>query len=354
MASASQAASQPGLSYPTNPTRWNGNPPHGLPPPNRMEPMNTLPTAAERRARALLATIADPGDRLLATLLTHFTASDLAGLLRRCNPTQVADICQLTAERLPTGPAAVTQRLRTWVDRMDTTPEPDLEAFTEAGGQFLVPGDFGYPAGLNDLGDRPIALWTRGRLRLGDASLTRAVAVVGSRPASAATPSVSAAAGIARGLSDEGWAILTDAETTVADAASTGVIADKGAAAAVLGSGLDAIGSTPHPSLANRVGAEGVLISEMACNTGYRTGYVPARARIMAAWPLAVLVAFALDNDLADHTARLAAELGRSVMVVRGWRAPVASPAAERLITEGLATAVRTLEDVLAHLPTDQ
>lgn len=313
-----------------------------------------LPSDAERLARAVLTTAADPGDPLLARLLGSYQVTELIDLLRYFDPSHAADLLQRTLPGLDVDHGTLTGQLTQWARRMAMTPAPDPHGFTANGGQFLIPGDFGYPDRLCDLGQlRPVALWARGRLRLGDAALAAPIAVLGTAAASRHAPKTRITVEIARVLARRGWAILTDAATDVADLAASSVIADGGAVAAVLGSGLDAIGSTSHPRLAHGIGSQGVLVTELPDTTAWTRQRDRARERLIAAWPIAVIAALtnaASDNDPAVRIARLAAELGRPVMVVRDERAPV--PEAERrLLTDGTATPVTTAKEVIAHLP---
>lgn len=301
--------------------------------------MNTILTSdAERAARARLTDITAPADPILAGLLREHSATEV-----------IAMIQQARHEHLDAVPSAVLRgRLTHWAHRSTGLPDPDLRAFTDHGGHFLVPGDWGYPEGLHDLDAPPCGLWTRGRLRLADAALSTPVAIIGSPNASPTSP---AAAGIARGLATRGWAILTDAGPGVGDAAASGVMLDGAATAAVLDCGLDAVDSSAYPRLARRITEHGVVVTELPADAKPTLAHQLARGRILAAWSVAVLVADAPEGDPALDVARCAAELGRPVMVMRSTYSTRACSGGDRLITEGLAAVVTTPEEVIARLP---
>src|SRR5690606_33115384 len=66
---------------------------------------------------------------------------------------------------------AVARLLRAvarWAPRLDgLDPRRELRVLERLGGQLLVPGDAGWPVGLDDLGPvRPLALWVRGNRHL--------------------------------------------------------------------------------------------------------------------------------------------------------------------------------------------
>lgn len=307
--------------------------------------MNTILTSdAERAARARLTTIADAADPMLAGLLREHTATDVIAMIqRRAQHSDVRMDAVLSA--------ALRNRLTCWAHRSTEVPEPDLRAFTDDGGQFLVPGDYGYPEGLYDLDTHPCGLWARGRLRLADAALSTPVAIVGSSAASPTSLTVGYAAGIARGLADAGWAILTDAGPGIADAAASGVMLDGGATAAVLSCGLDAIDSSAFPRLTRRIADHGVVVTELPADAKPTPVSELARARILAAWPVAVIIAEAPEGDPALEIARRAAELDRPVMVVRSPHPTRASAGGDRLVAEGIAAAVTTAKEVITQLP---
>src|SRR5690606_41428021 len=80
---------------------------------------------------------------------------------------------------------AVARLLRAvarWAPRLDgLDPRRELRVLERLGGELLVPGDAGWPVGLDDLGPvRPLALWVRGNRDLA-ALAERSVAVVGAR-----------------------------------------------------------------------------------------------------------------------------------------------------------------------------
>ncbi|MDD9204906.1 DNA-processing protein DprA, partial [Georgenia sp. 10Sc9-8] len=94
----------------------------------------------------------------------------------------------------------------------------------------VLPGDPGWPGGLDDLGvRRPFALWVRGPARL---ERPGAVAVVGARAATAYGEHV--AAEIAAGLTDRGTTVVSGGAYGIDAAAHRGALATGGPTVAVL------------------------------------------------------------------------------------------------------------------------
>jgi DNA processing protein len=200
-------------------------------------------------------------------------------------------------------------------------------------GMHVVPrGAEGYPARLLHLAQPPAVLFLRG-----DASLLHRpmVAVVGSRRSSAYGRRV--AAEVARVLCAHGVVVSSGLALGVDAAAHRGALEAGGATLAVLGSGAD----VPHPpsnrGLFERVGREGLLVSEFALGTLPLPHHFPQRNRILAALAEGVLVVEAARRSGALITSDLALELGRSIMAVPGPVFADRSRGTNRLIRQGAA-----------------
>jgi DNA processing protein len=121
-------------------------------------------------------------------------------------------------------------------------------------------------------------------------------------------------------------------------------------AVAVLGSGVDVVYPAENTGLYESIlDGHGAVISEYPPGTRPDRWRFPARNRLIAAIASAVVVVEAGEKGGALITARLAAELGRPVLVVPGDVDRPASVGCNRLIKDG-AHPVLDVADLLADL----
>lgn len=210
----------------------------------------------------------------------------------------------------------------------------------EPGHHLLTLADAAYPRPLLDLADPPLLLYARGRLE----TLQRpALAVVGAR--SATVQGVRDAELFASAFSSAGITVVSGLALGIDAAAHAGGLTGTGGTIAVVGTGLDRCYPACHRALAQRIAAEGLLLSEFPLGTPARSQHFPQRNRLIAALARGVLVVEAALRSGSLITARLAAELGREVFAVPGSiHAPLAA-GCHRLIQQG-AKLVASPQDV--------
>ncbi len=173
------------------------------------------------------------------------------------------------------------------------------------------PDDAEYPARLLELSDPPSPLYARGVLA---AAQPAAVAIVGTRNASAYGLRVARA--IATTCARAGVSVVSGLALGIDGASHEAALAAGGRTVAVLGTGLDLVYPRSHRALQQRIGAEGLLLSELpGSSTGHR-GSFPKRNRIIAALADLVVVVEAGVESGALITARHAEELNRAVACV--------------------------------------
>ncbi|MEU0934521.1 DNA-processing protein DprA [Embleya sp. NPDC005971] len=264
--------------------------------------------AAERSARAALTRLVEPGDEAFGRAVRVHGAARLLADLRagRALPVELAR----------RDPAGYRVRLGGHDD-----PEHDLARIAGLGGDFVVPGDPGWPTQLDDLGDtRPLGLWVRGAATLRLAAL-RSVAVVGARACTDYGAHV--AATLAADLAEAGWTVVSGGAYGVDAAAHRGALVVAGPTVAVLACGIDVHYPRGHERLLTRIAEEGTVVTELppgAHPTRYR---FVERNRVIAALTRGTVVVEAALRSGALISARRAARLGRQVMGVPG---PVGSP----------------------------
>jgi DNA processing protein len=247
----------------------------------------------DRRARALLSRVAEPGDPAVSRLVAEHGVTQ-------------------TLERLATGELADRYRGRL----LSADPDADLARVAEVGGRLLVPADLEWPSQLDDLGVlAPWALWVRGTVDLRMSAL-RSVAVVGARAAT--TYGAHVASMLGSDLAAAGWTVVSGGAFGVDAAAHAGSLAVHGVTVAVLACGVDVAYPPRHDALFARIGADGLLVSEVPPGAApHRTRFL-VRNRLIAALTRGTVVVEAALRSGSLSTAREAERLGRPVLGVPG------------------------------------
>lgn len=209
--------------------------------------------------------------------------------------------------------------------------------------QVLAWNDPRFPAGLLATTDCPPALWFRGDPTVFGAT---AVAVVGSRSASAV--SLEAAARIGEGLAASGVTVVSGLARGVDSAAHRGALR-QGKTVAVLGSGVDRIYPAEHTGLASDIADHGIVVSEFPPGAPPLAFRFPLRNRIISGLSRAVVVIEASEKSGSLITASCALEQGRDVMAVPGNVLSGRNRGGHALLRDG-ARIVETADDVLVEL----
>ena len=275
------------------------------------------PGLGRETARRLLATCGSPS----AVLSTP--AATLRELLGR----PLADALQALPPDFHTRLAAARQWLRGGPDR-----------------HVLSLGHPAWPALLLQTADPPLLLYLQGDLACLSAP---AVAVVGSRHPSAQGRDNAQA--FAADLAQAGWLVVSGLAQGIDAAAHEGALAAGGRTLAVVGTGLDLTYPSHHRALAQRVAAQGALLSEYAPGTPPLREHFPQRNRLIAGLTRGTLVVEAALRSGSLITARLANEAGREVWAVPGSIHAPQSRGCHALIKQG-ATLVESAQDVLDDL----
>ena len=224
----------------------------------------------------------------------------------------------------------------------------DLERLRGLGAHLVGTADPEMPPRLRAIADAPAVLFVRG-----DRDVLRApqVAIVGSRratPAGART-----ARRLARELASRGVVVTSGLAQGIDAEAHRGALDAGGRTVAVLGSSLDRIYPAVHRHLADRIAAQGAVVSEFPFGTHPAPWNFPWRNRIISGLSLGVLVVEAADRSGSLITARLAADQGREVLAVPGSILNPLAKGCHRLLRDG-AKLVETVEDVLEELPAEE
>jgi DNA processing protein len=287
-----------------------------------------------------------------ACLSRTWLIARLAGSIEiaRHHKRRLREILALSEEQLLAGLGGVrVTAIAEEFERLDV--DALREAVEESGLDAVCRHDAAYPARLRDLEDAPAVLFVAGgagRLEgLVGADLEqgpRAVAVVGTRRASADGLEVARALG--RGLAAAGVTVVSGMALGVDSAAHAGALESSGRTVAVLAGGAD----VPYPPSKARLHR---MIAERACVVGeLPPGFVamrwcfPARNRVIAALAHMTIVVEAARRSGSLITAEIAMDIGREVGAVPGpvtaWR----SAGTNALLRDG-ATVIRDAADAL-------
>ena len=224
----------------------------------------------------------------------------------------------------------------------------------------MVLGDADYPPLLLHTADPPLLLYLLGRADLLSAP---SVAIVGSRLPSA--QGLDNARSFAHTLAEQGWTVVSGLAAGIDGAAHAGALAvaermdaDQDGSAgtassastiAVIGTGIDRTYPATHRTLARRIAAHGLIVSELCLGTPPLAPNFPQRNRLIAGLSRGTLVVEAALRSGSLITARMAAEAGREVMALPGSVLSPQSQGCHALIRQGAAlvdSATQVLEEL--------
>ena len=181
----------------------------------------------------------------------------------------------------------------------------------EKGYRAVTPADADYPQGLSEVPDPPPALFVGGRMPQGSA-----VAVVGSRKASATA--LDAARALGRALGERGVCVVSGLALGVDAAAHEGALEAGGQTVGVLGCGIDGVYPRSNRRLFGLVRETGGLVSEYGLGESPLRWRFPARNRVISGLSGCVVVVEAPERSGSLITARHATDAGRDVWAVPG------------------------------------
>ena len=283
-----------------------------------------LDPSTERGARAVLSHLVEAGDHTLSTLLEADPAPEvLARVLSDSSPEFGA--ARLRAARVDTR-ASAAYAIRQGIS-------------------VLVPGDAQWPEGLTDVAEAPICLWVDGPLELSRLRWS-GVSIVGSRAATAYGRDI--AAGLAAGLSERGYAVVSGAAFGIDAAAHRGaLVAGRGGTVAVLAGGVDRPYPSAHGPLLAELRERGAVLSESPPGWAPQRHRFLLRNRIIAAMTAGTVVVEAGLRSGSLNTARHAATIGRPVGVVPGPVTSMLSAGCHQAVRDGVAMLVTDVAEVL-------
>ena len=214
--------------------------------------------------------------------------------------------------------------------RKDVSLEKIWNQIQEQGIEVLTWDDEEYPTRLREYPNSPPILYLKGSLIPAD---SWSVAIVGTRRATSYGRQI--ANETARTLVQNGVTIVSGLARGIDGVAHQAALDAGGRTIAVLGSGVNRIYPPEHRQLANRIIANGAIISDYPLGTEPEAYNFPPRNRIISGLSMATVVVEAGIRSGALITANFAAEQGSDVFAVPG---PVTAPQSKgtnRLIRDG-------------------
>ena len=181
----------------------------------------------------------------------------------------------------------------------------------EKGYRAITLADADYPQGLAEVPDPPPALFVGGRL-----PEEPAVAVVGSRKASATA--LDAARTLGRALGERGVCVVSGLALGVDAAAHQGALEAGGSTVGVLGCGIDGVYPRSNRELFGLVRESGGMVSEYGLGEPPLRWRFPARNRVISGLSGCVVVVEAPEKSGSLITARHATDAGRDVWALPG------------------------------------
>ncbi|MGN8050802.1 DNA-processing protein DprA [Curtobacterium sp. 22159] len=320
----------------------------------------TATADAEASARVTWSILAEPGDSVAGELIDRFGAIESLVLVRRAVRAGPGEIAERIgdAPSFADGPERVrselVKALARWGPRVaGADPVAAVHAGAAVGARLVLPGEPGWPTGLDGLGPHaPFVLWSRSEQEdpVGTAGCVGAMAVVGCRANTVA--GAEATAEITSTAVDSGIEIVSGGAYGIDAVAHRVAVAAGTPTTAVLAGGIDQFYPAGNHELLRNVLGRGRVLSESPPGTRPTRWRFLARNRLIAALSDATVVVEAAARSGALNTAHHALQLGRPVFAVPGAFSSAASVGCHRLIAEGNAQIVVAPRDpVAAVLP---
>lgn len=243
---------------------------------------------------------------------------------------------------------AQAEALAGWESGVDLTAE--LQKIQNRGLRILTQEDELFPPLLKTIHDPPLVLYVWGELQKRD---HHAIGVVGSRHAT--MYGMNATKKMSFQIAYAGYTVISGLARGIDTAAHEAALAAKGRTVAVIGSGLGKLYPPENMALAERIAANGAVISEYPVDRIADKQTFPYRNRVVAGWSSGLLVVEAPLRSGSLITAQLATEQGRTVYAVPGPIDKPTSAGCNRLIQQGaklVMDGADVLDDLTALFPT--
>lgn len=285
----------------------------------------------EKRALIALSLVPGVGSGRIRQLIQEFGSAE--------------EVLAASEKRLAATPG-IGRQVATAIARFDADAEVDeqVRRAMQTGARLISEQDARFPRLLKEIFDPPAYLWVLGTLEPEEPSIS----IVGTRRPTDYGRRI--AHDLAYELASLGFCIVSGMAYGIDAWAHRGALEAGGRTIAVLGSGLDRIYPSRHVTLARDIAEGGAVVSEFAMGSPPDAGNFPRRNRLVSGFSAGTLVVEAYEEGGALITARLALEQNREVFAVPGSIHSKASAGANRLIQQGHAKLVQSVDDILDEL----
>ncbi|GAB3599504.1 DNA-processing protein DprA [Microbacterium tumbae] len=295
-------------------------------------------------ARAAWSVVAEPGDGVAGALIEAMGPVQALVTAFASAPHPGAEAKAVESLGGAMGQRMLREGRERWRPRAGADAvRTALSSASAAGARLVLPGDSGWPPGLDDLGPHaPVLLWVRGDPQ----QLTGRprASIVGARASS--SYGEQATAEIAGDLAAAGVVIVSGGAYGIDGAAHRAALAVGGSTVAFLAGGVDRPYPMGHHQLFERIVGTGAVVSEVPCGTAPTKWRFLSRNRLIAALGDATVVVEAGVRSGSLNTAGHAAALGRPLGAVPGPISSAASAGCHRLLREYDARCVTSAAEV--------
>jgi DNA processing protein len=229
--------------------------------------------------------------------------------------------------------------------RRELDLDAELASARRACDHILTWDDPAYPRRLLEISHPPPVLYVKGNILSED---EWALAVVGTRSASAYGKETTRM--LVTELARNKMTIVSGLARGIDAAAHVAALDAGGRTIAVMGSGIDTMYPPEHAKLAQRIAAQGALVTDYPPGTKPDASNFPARNRIISGMSLGVLIVEGDRVSGAMITCEFALEQDREVFAVPGNIFRRESRGPNQLIRESRAKLVTSVEDILEEL----
>ncbi len=223
--------------------------------------------------------------------------------------------------------------------------DEQLKRLNKVGGRVVTLWDKEYPDLLKRIYDPPVFLFVLGKIAKQDSA---SVAIVGTRRPS--TYGQQIAEEFSRGLAKLGITTVSGLARGVDTIVHASTLKAGGRTLAVIGSGIDVYYPPENRKLQEQIAESGAVISEFPMGAKPDAPNFPRRNRLISGISLGTIVIESAEDGGAMITATTALDQNREVFAVPGNINEKRSEGTNKLIRDGRAKLVTSLEDVFEEL----
>ena len=222
--------------------------------------------------------------------------------------------------------------------------EKQFSQLNKVNGTIISYWDDDYPEQLKNIYDPPVLLFVRGKLHKND---NFSIAIVGTRHPTNYGKLITEK--FTRELAERGITTVSGLARGVDTIVHKYTLQDGGRTIAVLGGSIDKIYPKENEKIVDLIESsrQGAVISELLMSTPSHPGFFPRRNRIISGMTLGTLIIESDEDGGAMITATTAIDQNRELFCVPGNISEKKSNGTNRLIKNGQAKLVQSIDDIL-------